>query len=61
VATAVHANAERRKIFRCKRGRTHRVVRVLLLGITVGGMGVYEDTIVKVNGEWLIQKREILQ
>jgi 3-phenylpropionate/cinnamic acid dioxygenase small subunit len=28
---------------------------------TVGGMGVYEDTIVKVNGEWLIQKRDILQ
>ncbi len=28
---------------------------------TVGGMGVYEDTIVKMNGEWLIQKREILQ
>ncbi len=28
---------------------------------TVGGMGVYEDTIVNVNGEWLIQKREILQ
>ena len=28
---------------------------------TVGGMGVYEDTIVKVNGEWLIQKREIIQ
>jgi len=28
---------------------------------TVGGMGVYEDTIVKSNGEWLIQKREILQ
>jgi 3-phenylpropionate/cinnamic acid dioxygenase small subunit len=27
----------------------------------VGGMGVYEDTIVKTNGEWLIQKREILQ
>ena len=28
---------------------------------TVGGMGVYEDTIVKYGGEWLIQKREILQ
>ncbi len=28
---------------------------------TVGGMGVYEDTIVKMNGEWLIQKRDILQ
>jgi 3-phenylpropionate/cinnamic acid dioxygenase small subunit len=28
---------------------------------TVGGMGVYEDTIVKTNGEWLIRKREILQ
>ena len=28
---------------------------------TVGGMGVYEDTLVKTKGEWLIQKREILQ
>ena len=28
---------------------------------TVGGMGVYEDTIVKTNGQWLIKKREILQ
>ena len=26
---------------------------------TVGNMGVYEDTIVKVNGVWLIQKRNI--
>jgi 3-phenylpropionate/cinnamic acid dioxygenase small subunit len=30
-------------------------------GFSVAGMGVYEDTIVKTNGEWLIQKREILQ
>jgi uncharacterized protein (TIGR02246 family) len=28
---------------------------------TVGGMGRYEDTLVKRNGEWLIQKREIIQ
>jgi 3-phenylpropionate/cinnamic acid dioxygenase small subunit len=28
---------------------------------TVGGAGVYEDTMLKVNGEWLIQKRDILQ
>lgn len=28
---------------------------------TVGGMGTYVDTIVKRNGEWLIQKREIVQ
>jgi len=28
---------------------------------TVGGAGVYEDTIVKVNGEWLIRKRNIVQ
>ena len=28
---------------------------------TVGGMGRYEDTIVKRNGQWLIQKREIVQ
>jgi len=28
---------------------------------TVGGMGRYEDTIVKRNGEWLIQKRQIIQ
>ncbi|MEO8466368.1 MAG: nuclear transport factor 2 family protein [Gammaproteobacteria bacterium] len=27
----------------------------------VGGAGVYEDTIVKVNGAWLIQKRNIIQ
>jgi uncharacterized protein (TIGR02246 family) len=27
----------------------------------VGGMGVYDDTIVKRNGEWLIQTRKILQ
>ena len=27
----------------------------------VGGMGVYKDTLVKRNGEWLIQKREIVQ
>lgn len=27
---------------------------------TVGGMGVYEDVIVKRDGEWLIQKRQIL-
>jgi uncharacterized protein (TIGR02246 family) len=28
---------------------------------TVGGMGVYQDTLVKQGGEWLIKKREILQ
>ncbi len=28
---------------------------------TVGGMGRYEDTLVKRKGEWLIQKREIIQ
>jgi 3-phenylpropionate/cinnamic acid dioxygenase small subunit len=28
---------------------------------SVGGMGLYEDTLVKVDDEWLIQKREILQ
>jgi len=28
---------------------------------TVGGMGRYEDTLVKRNGEWLIQKRQIIQ
>jgi uncharacterized protein (TIGR02246 family) len=28
---------------------------------TVGGVGVYEDKIVKVNGAWLIQKRNIIQ
>ena len=28
---------------------------------TVGGMGRYEDTLVKRKGEWLIQKRQILQ
>jgi uncharacterized protein (TIGR02246 family) len=28
---------------------------------TVGGMGIYEDTIVRTDGEWLIKKREILQ
>jgi uncharacterized protein (TIGR02246 family) len=28
---------------------------------TVGGMGVYEDTLVKREGQWLIRKREILQ
>jgi hypothetical protein len=28
---------------------------------TVGGMGVYEDTLVKVDGQWLIQKRQIVQ
>jgi len=28
---------------------------------TVGGAGVYQDTIVKVKGEWLIQKRDIIQ
>jgi uncharacterized protein (TIGR02246 family) len=27
----------------------------------VGGMGRYEDTLVKRNGEWLIQKRQIIQ
>jgi uncharacterized protein (TIGR02246 family) len=28
---------------------------------TVGGMGRYEDTVVKRNGTWLIQKRQIVQ
>ncbi len=28
---------------------------------TVGGMGRYEDTLVKRNGTWLIQKRQIIQ
>jgi 3-phenylpropionate/cinnamic acid dioxygenase small subunit len=28
---------------------------------TVGGMGRYEDTLVKRNGEWLILKRQIIQ
>ena len=28
---------------------------------TVGGMGRYEDTLVKRNGTWLIQKRQIVQ
>ena len=28
---------------------------------TVGAMGRYEDTLVKRNGEWLIQKRQIIQ
>ncbi|MES2604766.1 MAG: nuclear transport factor 2 family protein [Pseudomonadota bacterium] len=28
---------------------------------TVTGMGIYEDTVVKQNGEWLILKRNILQ
>ena len=28
---------------------------------TVGGMGRYEDTLVKRGGEWLIQKRQIIQ
>lgn len=28
---------------------------------TVGGMGRYEDTLVKRNGQWLIQKRQIIQ
>ena len=28
---------------------------------TVGAMGRYEDTLVKRNGEWLIQKRQIVQ
>jgi uncharacterized protein (TIGR02246 family) len=28
---------------------------------TVGGMGMYVDTIVKRDGQWLIQKREIVQ
>ena len=28
---------------------------------TVGGMGRYDDTLVKRNGEWLIQKRQIVQ
>ncbi len=28
---------------------------------TVGSMGVYEDTVVKQNGEWLIRKRDIPQ
>jgi len=27
----------------------------------VGGMGRYEDTLVKVKGQWLIQKRQIIQ
>ena len=27
----------------------------------VGGMGVYQDTLVKKNGVWLIQKRQIIQ
>jgi len=27
----------------------------------VGAMGVYEDTLVKRNGEWLIQNRKIIQ
>ena len=27
----------------------------------VGGMGRYEDTLVKKNGQWLIQKRDIIQ
>jgi uncharacterized protein (TIGR02246 family) len=27
----------------------------------VGGMGRYEDTLVKVGGQWLIQKRQIIQ
>jgi uncharacterized protein (TIGR02246 family) len=27
----------------------------------VGGMGRYEDTLVKRNGQWLIQKRQIIQ
>lgn len=28
---------------------------------TVGAMGRYDDTLVKRNGEWLIQKRQIVQ
>lgn len=28
---------------------------------TVTGMGIYEDTVVKQNGEWLIQTRNIVQ
>ena len=28
---------------------------------TVGGMGRYEDTLVKRNGDWLILKRQIIQ